>query len=135
VPILEWLEKTEKKVKDMELVPTDEEKIQQRIREHDVSVIFMNISYIRLYSIKYLNLNRYVKSDSLSQKTIFMRETEESYPVLKQTTDFFRWLKDMSPLVYVINKLNFLSTSSTDLIWIICVCRHYTRISCARSHH
>ncbi|XP_054274796.1 dystonin isoform X14 [Macrosteles quadrilineatus] len=35
VPIVEWLEKTEKKVKDMELVPTDEEKIQQRIREHD----------------------------------------------------------------------------------------------------
>ncbi|XP_046680771.1 dystonin isoform X32 [Homalodisca vitripennis] len=35
VPVVEWLEKTEKKVKDMELVPTDEEKIQQRIREHD----------------------------------------------------------------------------------------------------
>ncbi|KAK7865644.1 hypothetical protein R5R35_006900 [Gryllus longicercus] len=34
VPVLEWLDKTEKKVKDMELVPTDEEKIQQRIREH-----------------------------------------------------------------------------------------------------
>lgn len=37
MPILDWLDKTEKKVKDMELVPTDEEKIQQRIREHDVS--------------------------------------------------------------------------------------------------
>nr|QVD39310.1 Dystonin [Schistocerca gregaria] len=35
VPIVEWLDKTEKKVKDMELVPTDEEKIQQRIKEHD----------------------------------------------------------------------------------------------------
>ncbi|XP_072153557.1 microtubule-actin cross-linking factor 1 isoform X35 [Bemisia tabaci] len=35
VPILDWLDKTEKKVKDMELIPTDEEKIQQRIREHD----------------------------------------------------------------------------------------------------
>lgn len=36
VPILEWLDSTEKKIKDMELVPTDEEKIQQRIKEHDV---------------------------------------------------------------------------------------------------
>lgn len=37
MPVVEWLDKTEKKVKDMELVPTDEEKIQQRIKEHDVS--------------------------------------------------------------------------------------------------
>uniref|UniRef100_A0A8D9ALE4 Dystonin n=1 Tax=Cacopsylla melanoneura TaxID=428564 RepID=A0A8D9ALE4_9HEMI len=33
--ILDWLDKSEKKIKDMELIPTDEEKIQQRIREHD----------------------------------------------------------------------------------------------------
>lgn len=39
VPILEWLDGTEKKIKDMELVPTDEEKIQQRIKEHDVYII------------------------------------------------------------------------------------------------
>ncbi|XP_060518136.1 microtubule-actin cross-linking factor 1 isoform X29 [Cylas formicarius] len=36
VPLQDWLERTEKKVRDMELVPTEEEKIQQRIREHDV---------------------------------------------------------------------------------------------------
>ncbi|CAH1991991.1 unnamed protein product [Acanthoscelides obtectus] len=35
VPLQDWLDRTEKKVKDMELIPTDEEKIQQRIREHD----------------------------------------------------------------------------------------------------
>ncbi|PNF19350.1 hypothetical protein B7P43_G06713, partial [Cryptotermes secundus] len=34
VPLIEWLDRTEKQVKDMELVPTDEEKIQQRIKEH-----------------------------------------------------------------------------------------------------
>lgn len=34
VPLQDWLEKSEKKVKDMELIPTDEEKIQQRIHEH-----------------------------------------------------------------------------------------------------
>lgn len=34
VPLQEWLDKSEKKVKDMELIPTDEEKIQQRIQEH-----------------------------------------------------------------------------------------------------
>jgi len=37
VPLIEWLDRTEKQVKDMELVPTDEEKIQQRIKEHNVS--------------------------------------------------------------------------------------------------
>ncbi|XP_076267566.1 dystonin-like protein short stop isoform X46 [Rhynchophorus ferrugineus] len=35
VPLQDWLERSEKKVRDMELIPTDEEKIQQRIREHD----------------------------------------------------------------------------------------------------
>jgi hypothetical protein len=34
---MEWLDRTEKQVKDMELVPTDEEKIQQRIKEHNVN--------------------------------------------------------------------------------------------------
>jgi hypothetical protein len=38
VPLIEWLDRTEKQVKDLELVPTDEEKIQQRIKEHNVSV-------------------------------------------------------------------------------------------------
>jgi len=38
-PLLEWLDKSEKKIKDMELIPTDEEKIQQRIKEHSVSKI------------------------------------------------------------------------------------------------
>lgn len=37
IPLQEWLDKSERKVKDMELIPTDEEKIQQRIREHEVS--------------------------------------------------------------------------------------------------
>ena len=36
IPLQEWLDHSERKVKDMELVPTDEEKIQQRIREHDI---------------------------------------------------------------------------------------------------
>lgn len=35
IPLQDWLDRTEKKVKDMEIIPTDEEKIQQRIREHD----------------------------------------------------------------------------------------------------
>ncbi|XP_011312640.1 microtubule-actin cross-linking factor 1 isoform X3 [Fopius arisanus] len=35
MPLAVWLDKTEKKVKDMELVPTDEGKIQQRVAEHD----------------------------------------------------------------------------------------------------
>lgn len=35
IPLTRWLDVTERAVKNMELVPTDEEKIQQRIREHD----------------------------------------------------------------------------------------------------
>ncbi|XP_026332684.1 uncharacterized protein LOC113239782 isoform X5 [Hyposmocoma kahamanoa] len=35
-PLLEWLDTTERKVKGLELVPTDEEKIQQKIREHKI---------------------------------------------------------------------------------------------------
>ncbi|XP_045455993.1 microtubule-actin cross-linking factor 1 [Melitaea cinxia] len=35
-PLVEWLGVTERKVKALELVPTDEEKIQQKIREHKV---------------------------------------------------------------------------------------------------
>ncbi|XP_015039863.2 dystonin isoform X44 [Drosophila pseudoobscura] len=34
-PLEVWLDGTERAVKSMELIPTDEEKIQQRIREHD----------------------------------------------------------------------------------------------------
>ncbi|XP_037914649.1 microtubule-actin cross-linking factor 1 isoform X27 [Hermetia illucens] len=35
LPLVRWLDTTERAVKNMELIPTDEEKIQQRIREHD----------------------------------------------------------------------------------------------------
>lgn len=34
-PLEKWLTKTEKKVKDMEVVPTEEDQIQKRINEHD----------------------------------------------------------------------------------------------------
>ncbi|XP_017836803.1 dystonin isoform X21 [Drosophila busckii] len=34
-PLELWLDNTERSLKSMELIPTDEEKIQQRIREHD----------------------------------------------------------------------------------------------------
>lgn len=40
-PLNEWLDKTEKKIKDFEVVPTDEEKIQQRLKEHDVNYYFL----------------------------------------------------------------------------------------------
>lgn len=35
IPLQDWLDRSEKKVRDMEIIPTDEEKIQQKIREHD----------------------------------------------------------------------------------------------------
>ncbi|CAA9998245.1 unnamed protein product, partial [Nesidiocoris tenuis] len=46
-PIVDWLDRTEKKIKDMELVPTDEEKIQQKIREHNVSVSAQCRKFVR----------------------------------------------------------------------------------------
>lgn len=49
IPLQDWLDKKERKIKDMELIPTDEEKIQQRIREHDV--IF---TYILMLFVAYL---------------------------------------------------------------------------------
>lgn len=36
VPLSNWLDGAERVIKSMELVPTDEEKIQERIREHDI---------------------------------------------------------------------------------------------------
>lgn len=35
-PLVEWLGTAERKVKSLQLVPTDEEKIQLKIREHKV---------------------------------------------------------------------------------------------------
>jgi len=37
-PLSDWLERMSKKLKDLSLIPTDEEKIQKRIREHDVRI-------------------------------------------------------------------------------------------------
>merc|ERR1712106_215774 len=34
-PLEKWLDKTEKKIKEMETVPTEEDQIQRRIREHE----------------------------------------------------------------------------------------------------
>lgn len=50
-PLLEWLDKSEKKIKDMELIPTDEEKIQQRIKEHNVRRIKLNYLLIREWQL------------------------------------------------------------------------------------
>ncbi|XP_023339655.1 dystonin isoform X13 [Eurytemora carolleeae] len=35
-PLEKWLDKTEKKIKEMETVPTEEDQIQKRIREHEI---------------------------------------------------------------------------------------------------
>lgn len=36
LPLLDWLDNAERKVKDMSHMPTDEDKMQQRIKDHDV---------------------------------------------------------------------------------------------------
>ena len=39
-PLEKWLDKTEKKIKEMEVVPTEEDQIERRIREHEKVGIF-----------------------------------------------------------------------------------------------
>lgn len=63
-PLSKWLDGAEKSVKAMELVPTDEEKIQQRIREHE-----------RLHD------------DILSKKPDFSDLADTAYELMKLVSD------------------------------------------------
>lgn len=89
VPIVEWLDKTEKKVKDMELVPTDEEKIQQRIKEHDVlhnEILRKKPSLMELTEIAD-NLMSLVGEDEATTVADKLSETAERYSALCNASD------------------------------------------------
>lgn len=43
IPLDEWLEQTEKKLASMATIPTDQEKIRQRMREHEVCFILIGL--------------------------------------------------------------------------------------------
>lgn len=88
-PILEWLDKTEKKVKDMEMVPTDEEKIQQRIKEHEDlhdDILRKKPAFMELTDIAD-TLMSLVGEDEASTVADKLNETADRYSALCDNSD------------------------------------------------
>ncbi|XP_025411352.1 dystonin isoform X7 [Sipha flava] len=88
-PLLEWLDKSEKKIKDMELIPTDEEKIQQRIKEHSKlhnEILSKNPEFHDLTEVA-STLMALVGEDEASGVADRIQETADRYAVLVNTSD------------------------------------------------
>ncbi|XP_056639473.1 dystonin isoform X42 [Diorhabda sublineata] len=89
IPLQDWLDRTEKKVKDMELVPTDEEKIQQRIREHDTlhnDILDKKVDFKELTDIA-SNLMSLVGDDEASGLADKLQEVTDRYGNLVEASD------------------------------------------------
>lgn len=89
MPLQDWLEKTEKKVKDMELIPTDEEKIQQRIREHDAlhgDILEKKPDFRELTDIA-SNLMALVGEDEASTLADKLQDVTDRYGYLVETSE------------------------------------------------
>ncbi|XP_052120461.1 dystonin isoform X27 [Frankliniella occidentalis] len=89
VPIVEWLDKTERKVKDLELVPTDEEKIQQKIREHDAlhkEIIRKKAAFTELTEVA-STLMELVGEDEAAGLADKLTETTDRYTVLVEASE------------------------------------------------
>ncbi|XP_050545575.1 microtubule-actin cross-linking factor 1 isoform X5 [Daktulosphaira vitifoliae] len=88
-PLLEWLDKSEKKIKDMELVPTDEEKIQQRIKEHNKlhnEILGKNPEFTDLTEVA-STLMALVGEDEASGVADRIQETADRYATLVNTSE------------------------------------------------
>jgi DNA repair exonuclease SbcCD ATPase subunit len=88
-PLLEWLDKSEKKIKDMELIPTDEEKIQQRIKEHSKlhnEILSKNPEFHDLTEVA-STLMALVGEDEASGVADRIQETADRYATLVNTSD------------------------------------------------
>ncbi|XP_050437249.1 dystonin isoform X15 [Adelges cooleyi] len=89
MPLLEWLDKSEKKIKDMELVPTDEEKIQQRIKEHNKlhnEILAKNSDFKDLTDIA-STLMALVGEDEAIGVADRIQETADRYATLVNTSE------------------------------------------------
>ncbi|XP_072387789.1 microtubule-actin cross-linking factor 1 isoform X30 [Diabrotica undecimpunctata] len=89
IPLQDWLDRTEKKVKDMELVPTDEEKIEQRIREHDVlhnDILGKKVDFKELTEIA-SNLMSLVGEDEASGLADKLQEVTDRYGNLVEASE------------------------------------------------
>lgn len=72
-PLVEWLGSAERQVKALELVPTDEEKIQQKIREHKVRKILLNC--ILMYPILEVYFYIFLPTYNTFLKSIWITQT------------------------------------------------------------
>ncbi|KAG5872490.1 hypothetical protein JTB14_037535 [Gonioctena quinquepunctata] len=89
IPLQDWLDKSEKKVKDLELIPTDEEKIQQRIREHDAlhsDILNKKPDFKELTEIA-SNLMSLVGEDEAAGLADKLQEVTDRYGILVETSD------------------------------------------------
>uniref|UniRef100_A0A6P7F8X5 Dystonin isoform X26 n=1 Tax=Diabrotica virgifera virgifera TaxID=50390 RepID=A0A6P7F8X5_DIAVI len=89
IPLQDWLDRAEKKVKDMELVPTDEEKIEQRIREHDVlhnDILGKKVDFKELTEIA-SNLMSLVGEDEASGLADKLQEVTDRYGNLVEASE------------------------------------------------
>ncbi|KAF5301224.1 hypothetical protein FQA39_LY10810 [Lamprigera yunnana] len=98
VPLQDWLDRSERKVKDMELIPTDEEKIQQRIREHDIlhnDILDKKPDFSELTDIA-SNLMALVGDDEASTLADKLQDVTDRYGNLVETSDQVGQLLTMS---------------------------------------
>nr|XP_022907001.1 microtubule-actin cross-linking factor 1 isoform X2 [Onthophagus taurus] len=89
ISLQEWLDKSERKIKDMELIPTDEEKIQQRIREHGVlhnDILNKKVDFNELTDIA-SNLMSLVGEDEAIALGEKLQEVTDRYGTLVETSE------------------------------------------------
>jgi dystonin len=89
IPLQDWLDRSEKKVKDMEIIPTDEEKIQQKIREHDAlhsDILNKKPDFSELTDVA-SDLMSLVGEDEASTLADKLQEVTERYGTLVDASD------------------------------------------------
>lgn len=89
LPLQDWLDNKERKIKDMELIPTDEEKIQQRIREHDIlhnEILGKKADFSELTDIA-SNLMSLVGDDEASTLADKLQEVTDRYGNLVEASE------------------------------------------------
>lgn len=94
IPLQDWLDKSERKVKDMELIPTDEEKIQQRIREHEMfhdDILSKKPDFSELADIA-SNLMSLVGEDEATGLADKLQEVTDRYGCLVEASENIRRL-------------------------------------------
>ena len=98
MPLNKWLDGAERSVKAMELVPTDEEKIQQRIREHERlhdEIISKKPDFSELADVAF-ELMKLVSDDEAAALGEKVKVTTERYTDLVMASDSIGHLLDES---------------------------------------